>query len=162
MNRGIISLLIIFSSGAVYALTPNQWQFRQAIEVPGPGLVQVNLPAETINIARPDLGDLRIVDAEEKEVPFLIDQPMPRAESTVRPKDFHAEIISAGTRLLITTGTDLIIAGITLEAPAGASFIKSVRVEGSNDQKNWRMLTSGDPVFSMGNGAAKLRVQFLF
>ena len=160
MNRGIISLLIIFSSGALYALTPNQWQFHQAIEVPAPGLVQVNLSAETINIARPDVSDLRIVDADEKEVPFLIDQPMPRAESTVRPKDFHAEIVSAGTRLLITTGTDLIIAGIGLETPAGASFIKSVRVEGSSDQKNWRTLTSGDPVFSMGNGAAKLRVQF--
>src|SRR5438067_6728917 len=160
MNRGIISLLIIFSTGALYALTPNQWQFHQAIEVPAPGLVQVNLSAETINIARPDLSDLRIVDADEKEVPFLIDQPMPRAESTVRPKDFHAEIISAGTRLLVTTGTDLTIAGITLETPAGGSFIKSVRVEGSNDQKKWRTLTSGDPVFSMGNGAAKLRVQF--
>jgi hypothetical protein len=160
MNRGIISVLLIFSSGAVYALTPNQWQFRQAIEAPAQGLVQVNLSAETINIARSDLSDLRIVDADEKEVPFLIDQPMPRAESTVRPKDFHAEIISAETRLLIPTGTDLIVAGITLETPAGASFIKSVRVEGSNDQKNWRTLISGDPVFSMGNGAAKLRVQF--
>jgi hypothetical protein len=115
MNRGIITSLIIFSSGAVYALTPNQWQFRQAIEVPSSGLVRVSLPAETINIARPDLSDLRIIDAGEKEVPFLIDQPMPRAESTVPPKAFHAEIISAGTRLLITTGTDLIIAGITLE-----------------------------------------------
>jgi Protein of unknown function (DUF3999) len=160
MNRGFISLLIILVSGEVYALTPNQWQFHQAIEVPAPGLVQVNLSAETINIARPDLSDLRMVDTDEKEVPFLIDQPMPRAESTVRPKDFHTEIISAETRLLITTSTDLIIAGITFETPAGGSFIKSVRVEGSSDQKNWRTLTSGDPVFSIGNGASKLRVQF--
>ena len=160
MNRAAISLLFIFSSSAVYALTPNQWQFRQTIEVQAPGLVQVDLSAETINFARPDLSDVRIVDAGEKELPFLIDHPMPRAESTVRPKDFHAEIISAETRLLITTGTDLAIAGITLETPAGTNFTKSVRVEGSNDQKNWRTLTSGDPVFSMGNGAASLRVQF--
>jgi hypothetical protein len=160
MNRGVILLLIVFSSSAVYALTPNQWQFRQAIEVPAPGLVQVNLSAETINIARSDLSDLRIIDAGEKEVPFLIDQSIPRAESTARPKDFHAEIIPVETRLLITTGTDLAIAGITLETPAGTSFIKSARVEGSNDQKKWRTLTSGDPVFSMGNGAARLRVQF--
>src|SRR5947207_10557875 len=160
MNRAAISLLILFSSGAVYALTPNQWQFRQTVEVPALGLVQVNLPAETINIARPDLSDLRIVDADAREVPFLIDQPLPRAESTIRPKDFHAEITSAETRLLITTGTDLIIAGITVETPVEGSFIKSVRVEGSSDQKKWRTLISGDPVFSMGNGAAKLRVQF--
>ena len=111
MNRAAISLLFIFSSSAVYALTPNQWQFRQTIEVQAPGLVQVDLSAETINIARPDLSDVRIVDVGEKELPFLIDQPMPRAESTVRPKDFHAEIISTETRLLITTVTDLIVAG---------------------------------------------------
>ena len=78
----------------------------------------------------------------------------------MRLKDFHAEIVSAETRLLITTGTDLAIAGITLETPAGTNFIKSVRVEGSNDQKDWRTLTSGAPLFRMGNGAAKLRVQF--
>jgi hypothetical protein len=160
MKRGALSLLIIFLSGEGYALTPAQWQFRQTIEVTAPGLVQVNLSPETLNIARPDLSDVRIIDATEKEVPFLIDQPMPRAESMVRLKDFRAEIISAETRLLVTTGTDLTIAGITLETPAGTSFIKSVRVEGSNDQKNWRTLTSGDPVFSMGNGAARLRVQF--
>src|SRR5205814_8996082 len=99
MNGAAISLLFIFSSSAVYAWTPNQWQFRQTIEVPAPGLVQVDLAAETINIARPDLTDVRIVDAGEKELPFLMDHPMPRAESTVRPKDFHAEIISAETRL---------------------------------------------------------------
>src|SRR5207248_10832178 len=46
MNRGIISLLIIFLSGALYALTPNQWQFRQAIEVLATGLAKVNLSAE--------------------------------------------------------------------------------------------------------------------
>jgi len=80
MNRAAISLLIVFSSSAVYGLTPNQWQFRQTIEVPAPGLVQVNLPVETINIARPDLSDVRIVDVGEKELPFLIDQPMPPAE----------------------------------------------------------------------------------
>jgi hypothetical protein len=160
MNRSALSWLIIFSSSAAYALTPNQWPFRQTIEVPAPGLVRVDLSAETLNLARPDLSDLRIIDAGEKEVPFLIDQPMPRAESTVPPKDFHPEIVSAETRLLITTGTDSTIAGIALETPAGANFIKSVRVEGSNDQKNWRMLTSGDPVFRMSSGVARLRVQF--
>ena len=159
MNRTALSLLVIFASGAAYGLTPNQWQFRQTIEVQAPGLVEMNLPMETIDVARPDLSDLRIIDRGEKEVPFLIDQSIPRAESTVRPKDFHAEIIPLETRLLITTGTDLATAGITLETPAGTNFIKSVRVEGSNDQKNWRTLTSGNPVFSMANGARRLRVQ---
>ena len=129
MNRSAVSLPIIFWASAVHGLTPNQWQFRQAIAVPVPGLVEVNLPAETLNIARPDLSDLRIMDSGESEVPFLIDQLMPRAEAAMRPKDFRAEIASAETRLLITTGTDLSLAGITLELPASANFIKAARVD---------------------------------
>jgi Protein of unknown function (DUF3999) len=151
---------IIFWAGAACALTPNQWQYRQSIDVPATGLVQINLPLETSNIARPDLSDLRIIDSNEKEIPFLMDQPMPRSESSVLVKDFRTEIVFAETRLLITTGSDSTIAGVMLETPASANFIKAARVEGSNDQKDWRMLTSGVPLFRTGNGAANLRVAF--
>ena len=72
----------------------------------------------------------------------------------------RAEIGSTETRLLVTTGTDLAIAGVTLKIPAGANFIKSVRVEGSVDQKNWQPLTSDAPIFSMRTGAPRLGVQF--
>ena len=160
MKRCVVLAPIIFWAGAACALTPNQWQYRQSIDVPATGLVQINLPLETSNIARPDLSDLRIIDSNQKEIPFLIDQPMPRPESSVPAKDFRAEIASVETRLLITTGTDLTIAGLILETPAAADFIKAARVEGSNDQKDWRMLTSGAPLFRMGNGAANLRIAF--
>jgi hypothetical protein len=160
MKPCVVLVPIIFWTGAACALTPNQWQYRQSIDVPVTGLVQINLPLETSNIARPDLSDLRIIDSTEKEIPFLIDQPMPRPESSVPVKDLRVEIVSAETRLLITTGSDLTIAGVMLETPASANFIKAARVEGSNDQKDWRMLTSGAPLFRMGNGAANLRVAF--
>jgi len=158
MKLCVVLVPIIFWTGAAGALTPNQWQYRQSIDVPATGLVQINLSLETSNIARPDLSDLRIIDSTEKEIPFLIDQPMPRPESSVPVKDLRVEIVSAETRLLITTGSDLTIAGVMLETPASANFIKAARVEGSNDQKDWRMLTSGAPLFRMGNGAANLRV----
>ena len=68
MTRSIISLLMFVSISPAYALTPNEWQFRQTIDVATPGLVQVNVPTETLNIARPDLSDLRIIDANAKEI----------------------------------------------------------------------------------------------
>jgi hypothetical protein len=124
MKRCITALPIIFCAGAACALTPNQWQYRQSLVAPASGLVHIQLPAETLNIARPDLSDLRIIDAAEKEVPFLIDQPLPQPESTVRAKDFRAELAPAETRLLITTGTDSTIAGVVLETASGSTFIK--------------------------------------
>ena len=160
MKRCVVLGPIIFWTGAACALTPHQWQYRQSIDVPAAGLVRINLPLETSNIARPDLSDLRIIDSNEKEIPFLIDQPMPRPESSVLAKDFRPEITSAETRLLITTDADLTIAGVMLETPASANFIKAARVEGSNDQKDWRTLTLGAPLFRMGNGATNLRVAF--
>jgi hypothetical protein len=160
MKSCAVLMPIIFWTGAAYALTPNQWQYRQSIDVPATGLAQINLPVETSNIARPDLSDLRILDSNEKEIPFLIDQPMPRLESSVPVKDLSAEIVSAETRLLITTGSDSTISGVMLETPATTNFIKAARVEGSNDQKEWRILTSGAPIFRMGNGAINLHVAF--
>jgi Protein of unknown function (DUF3999) len=151
---------ILFWTTAAFALTPNKWQYRQSIDAPATGLVQINLPLETSNVARPDLSDLRIIDSDEKEIPFLIDQSTPRPESSVPVTDFRAEIVAAETRLLITTKSDSTIAGVLLETPASANFIKAARVEGSNDQKDWRVLASGAPLFRMGNGAGNLRVAF--
>jgi Replicative DNA helicase len=88
MKLCVVLVPIIFWTSAACGLTPNQWQYRQSIDVPVTGLVQINLPLETSNIARPDLSDLRIIDSTEKEIPFLIDQPMPRPESSVPVKDF--------------------------------------------------------------------------
>jgi hypothetical protein len=160
MKPCAVLLPIIFWTGVACALTPNQWQYRQSIDVPVTGLVQVNLPLETSNIVRADLSDLRIIDSNEKEIPFLIDQPMPQPESSVPAKDFRAEIVSSETRLLITTGSDSTIGGVMLDTPASANFMKAARVEGSNDQKDWRMLTSGAPLFRIANGAANLRIAF--
>lgn len=160
MRRCAFLLIMISWTGAACALTPDQWQYRQSIDLPKAGLVQINLPPETSNIARPDLGDLRIIDSNEKEIPFLIDQRVPRLESSVAVKDFRAEIASAETRLLVTAGAEISIVGVTLETATHANFIKAARVEGSNDQKNWQMLTSGVPLFRMNNGATNLRISF--
>ena len=70
-------------------MTPSEWRFSQAIDVPATGLVRVNVPAETLDAARPDLADVRIADSAGREVPYLIDRPMPRRESALRSGIAH-------------------------------------------------------------------------
>ena len=129
--------------------------------MPAPGLVQVNLPAGNINIARPDLSDVRIVDAGEKELPFLIDQPMPRAgidratERFSRRNCFRRNAVAYHNRHRFGhCGYYARNAGRNElhQSPCGW--------KDQTIKKTGERLTSGDPVFSMGNGAASLRVQF--
>ncbi|MGI9114702.1 MAG: hypothetical protein DLM73_10865 [Chthoniobacterales bacterium] len=151
-------LLVALLLAAAFA--PDEWQFRQTINVPAAGLVRVNLPAETLNAARPNLADLRVIDASGNEVPYFIDQPAPRREATARVKDFRAELAYRQTILHITTGTGAALAGVTLDLPPGPRFTKAARVEGSSDEITWRVLTEGVPIFRSDNAAARLRVSF--
>ncbi len=142
------------------AVAPNEWQFRQTINVPVAGLIRVNLPAETLNAARPDLADLRVIDAGGHEIPYALEQPKPRPETSARPKEFRPELAFKQTILHITTGTDAALAGVTLDLPPGPRFTKAARVEGSQDEITWRVLTDGAPIFRSDNAAGRTRVSF--
>ena len=130
----------------------RSWRFRKG------GLFRINLPGETLEAARPNLEDLRIIDSAGREVPFIIDRPIPQIESAVPVKEFHPQLEASVTRLNIVTGTKAVIRGILLEAPRQSEFIKPVRVEGSHDGRSWRQLADHEPVFRMAGGATKLRI----
>lgn len=155
-----MALLLWCYPAVAGALTPNEWRFRQTLEVRENGLVQVSLPAETLDAGRPDMEDLRILDPAGREVPYVIDRPLPQPETTLRPKEFHALIEGSVTRVNIETGTKSILRAVSLEAPGQSDFIKPVRVEGSHDGRNWQQLADHEPVFRMAGGATKLRVSF--
>jgi hypothetical protein len=142
------------------AVTPSDWRFQQRLDVPGGGLVRVNLPPETLNAARPNLEDLRVVDTAGHEVPCLIDRAAPRMELKLRPKEFHAEIGGATTRLIIATGANTPLHSVAVESAGTAEFIKSVRVEGSHNGAKWQPLAEREPIFRMAGGATKLTIPF--
>jgi hypothetical protein len=155
-----IAFLTLVSASSLSALTATEWQFRQTIEVPTAGLTRINLPAETLGIARPDLSDLRIVSSSGAEIPYLIEQPKPKGETNARPKDFRAQLGFHQTELNIVTGTEAPLTGVLLDIPAGPRFTKAVRVEGSRDQISWQTLTTGAPIFRTQTAGIKSRVPF--
>jgi hypothetical protein len=50
-------------------LDPARWSTARDVE--GAGFVRVPIPPEVIARARPDLGDLRLVDADGRQIPYL-------------------------------------------------------------------------------------------
>jgi hypothetical protein len=80
-GTALFALLVLFHPGAVNAISPNEWQFRQNLEVRASGLNRVDLPLSTLDAARPNLEDLRIIDASGREIPYLVKRPLPAAQS---------------------------------------------------------------------------------
>ena len=162
MKFGFAGFLIaaFLHAALLGAMTPNEWRFSQAIDVPATGLVRVNVPAETLDAARPDLADVRIADGAGREVPYLIDRPMPRRESALRSRELRTELEPTATRITLTTGTKFVLRGVTFETPPGVEFIKAVGVEGSHDGATWLQLATDKPIFRMAGGAANPSVSF--
>jgi hypothetical protein len=155
-----LALALFVIAGTAHAITTNEWQFKQAVDVPAGGLIRVNLPPETLNAARSNLEDLRVVDGAGHEVPYLIDRAAPRMELKLRPKEFHAEIGGAMTRLMIATGADSPLHSVAVESAGTAEFIKSVLLEGSHNGAKWQPLAEHEPIFRMAGGATKLAIPF--
>ena len=133
----------------------SDWQHRQELRVPSPGLVKLSLPADTLDGARPALEDLRVVDDAGGEVPYLVERPSLPASLVRAARSFQVTLTPASTVLAIETGVEQSLDGVSVRTPARA-FIKAVQLEASNDQKAWRTLARGVPIFRQPGGAEQL------
>jgi hypothetical protein len=152
-------LATFLAASSLFSFEPNEWRQTQTLDVARPGLVRVKLPAVTLDVAQSGLEDLRLVDQAGNQVPYLVERPVPEAETTVRPAEFRSSIENGATRLILKTGTSAPIAGVTIETPA-RQFVKGADVEGSHDGANWKKLAAGEPIFESPYGATKSRVSF--
>jgi hypothetical protein len=160
MKKAIVLCSLLSAAFLASALNPNEWQFNQTLDVPATGLIRVDLPPETLNAARSNLEDLRLVDPTGQEVAYLIDPRTPNRETELRPQELRTELHSSSTRLVLNTGTKTPLTGLLFETPPQTQFVKAVTVEGSHNGRRWQELTSGQPIFRTATGAENLRVSF--
>jgi len=100
---------------------------------------------------------LRLFDDVGNELPYFIDRPAPASKVVQTAKTFQVTLNANSTVIRLETGLTQPIDGVTLETPA-ASFIKSVRLEGSADGQRWQVLAQGLPIFRQAGGASRLRL----
>ena len=149
--------LVALSAAPAGGATFTEWQHRQEIRVPAPGLVKLDLPPETLDASRPGLEDLRVLDPAGNEVPYVIERANPVAKAPHEVKTFRVSLGPAATVLTLETGLAQPLDGVAVMTPAPA-FIKAVQVEGSTDGKRWQTLAQGVPIFRQPNGASQLHV----
>ena len=138
------------------------------------GLARLVLPAEILTACRPDLSDIRLFDARENEVPFLVDAGAPGTVDITRR--FDPRILDAArTETRRETGPPLRRETIDIGAPPAASgpgpwvliveprhgeFVARVRVEGLDAAGGVTRLIEQGSVFRItgGRAAEKLRL----
>jgi hypothetical protein len=135
---------------------PTEWRHRQELTVAAPGVVRVELTDATFDAARPDLADLRLLDPAGRETALVLDRPVAAPARFARPADFDARLEDGRVVLLVGTGTRDALASITLQTPH-PHFLRSARVELSDDRTHWTVADEGVPLFRQW-GAEKLTV----
>lgn len=147
LRRRLQLLPLLVLALPLFALEPSEWKNRQPLAVEQAGVVKLALPPATLDLARANLEDLRLVDAAGREVPFIVDRERPATPPTRRaPRDFRATVLDSATQLTLETGTEAPVDSVLLTTPA-PGFLKAARLEISADGQTWQTIENGVPVF---------------
>ncbi|MBL9203155.1 MAG: DUF3999 family protein [Opitutaceae bacterium] len=133
-----------------------EWKFRQALRVEAAGVVTFAVPPETLDAARADRGDLRLLDPAGREVAFALAAVAAPVAAARPAKSFRAALTATATQLVIETG-DAASPGFTLVTPT-PRFVKRARIETSDDGRAWQIAAEGALLFREA-GAAELGVR---
>jgi Protein of unknown function (DUF3999) len=124
---------------------------ERALAVPGPGRIAVTLDSPVYEGAREDLGDLRLLDAEGAEVPYLIERVEDEAPAAeVRPQIGNRTFIRGQqAEATLDFGGPTLKTQVTLIL-SGDNFRRRVKVEGrSREDPRWATLTDFAFVFAV-------------
>jgi hypothetical protein len=152
-----LALLVALAAAASCpALTPTEWQHRQAVKVAAPGLVRVELSPASFDSGGPQQEEFRVIDPSGLETALLVDRPPVPVARVARPSSFDVKVSLGATEITIATGTADKLSALSLETP-NPFFLRSARVETSPDGLDWTMLDRGVPIFREW-GAEKLEI----
>jgi hypothetical protein len=119
----------------------------------GPGPQRLDVPPALLSAsARGDLADLRLrlQDGGREDWAYLLVPPpdeAPRRRAAARIRAIPATKKSSGAELDLGAPAD--VAGVRLDVPARASFVRALRVEGSVDGARWTTLVAEGAVWAL-------------
>ncbi len=115
------------------------WEWRADVTAARGRFTALVLTPEMCNAcARPDLSDLRLADADGREVPYAIAAERDIEELVeIRGKELNREQVDPATSRLTVDFGAAIVKNRLAVATSGTNFVRRVRVEGSDDQQTW-------------------------
>jgi uncharacterized protein DUF3999 len=166
----ILLLALVASSSATVAVLGDNalsaWPYLAELTLTRAdgALYEFPVPLQVMDKARDDLADLRLYDAAGKEIPYAV---------RVRRELDDASPIAGRMFNQVAVGNTSEVSVDLGEAPgehneveietAGTNFRRAVTVEGSDTGADWKLLKSGDVIFSftsINNTARSGRVNY--
>ena len=155
LNTTAVIVILLLTISNCFALDIAEWEYKADIE-----LLQFSkndhykfaLSPEIYNFARNDLSDLRLVDANNQQVPYVLERP----KNTTAKAAYSPAIINQSTNRenasLVTLDFAQQILKNSVEVETrGNNFRRRVRIEGSNDNIDFFTVVSNAYVFAVGD-----------
>ncbi|HEV2904039.1 MAG TPA: hypothetical protein VGW32_03280, partial [Pyrinomonadaceae bacterium] len=136
----LLACLAVFAQAAA-----SSWPFFVEVTPVGAGINQFAVPLHVLDKAREDLADLRVYDANSREIPYAL---------RIRAGEDDAEEVDGRLFNQANIGSTAREASVDLEQDPGEhneveietegmNFRRSVEVEGSDAGTGWKTLTTG-------------------
>jgi hypothetical protein len=144
----------------------KHWHYSRAIELATPDaatgtttaagqLAGVVAPPDLYARAQTGLADLRVIDDQGTEVPYVIFQRLGSSKSSPLPTTLRENSFSAGafTQLVLDAGAHAPFHNTVRIETGETDFIEWVQVEASDDGHVWRMVEERAPIFRFRKNA---------
>ena len=158
MSSGIVrrgSLAAVCALLCVAAASPDKPTVERAIDVPRPGRVTVALDRDVYEHARADLGDLRIVDGDDRPVPYLLERVGEEAPTFRRPVILNRGFVRGQSASATLDFGGPVRKRELFLSLSGDNFRRRVVVEGRGSRDEpWTTITDGAYVFAVPAASA--------
>ena len=149
-----LAVLTVLVSRMAFALDTGLWKYKADIAIVDydTEYLSVELTPEIYDVARGDLGDIRLINTKGEQVPYVISQP----KDTIRRVEYRPAMINRSTNENNASMVTLDFGGKTLKnsitvSTGGDNFRRAVKVEGSDDNIRFFTLVEQAFVFAVGD-----------
>lgn len=152
------ALLALAALPLVAQLPPSRYE--RPVPVPSAGWYRLDLDPATRGRMTPDARDLRLLDPDGREVPFLLQRP-PQSTAPVGASALSVDAVADGWALVFDLGPSAPRHEAFRFEFANRAAVSGCRLESGDDGTTWRPLAEGD-LFRLGEGQSLSRTSLTY
>lgn len=152
MKTSLLSLLLIVQAATPLPAAWEHWLYSRSIELPAiqaAQLVSVTVPVEIYGHVQPQQADLRVIDDNGQEVPYIL-----YAKQRVEQRQWRAtkledlgHVTGQYTHAIVDVGENPELHNSIALDTSETNFFAWVEVAASDDRRTWRVVRDRVPIY---------------